>query len=141
MAEVLVALVRRGDTTREEYRDYYEDHHGPFAAEEIPHLEEYFVGFAADDDQPFDSVARLVFDSVEDAVAALESDEIEPVLEDAATIADLDEMVVFVAGDVVEFEVEEEEEDEEDEEEEDEGEGRGRGRGPREDEAEDEDDE
>lgn len=73
MLKVLVVLQRKEGTSREEFRRYWSDIHGPIGMR-MPKVQRYVQNHVLADGAPFDGVAEMWFDSPVDMQAAFTSD-------------------------------------------------------------------
>ena len=73
MTKVIVALVRKDGMSREEFRAYWRDVHGAIGAR-MPGVRKYVQNHVTNDGVPFDGLAEMWFDSMEDMQKAFTSE-------------------------------------------------------------------
>jgi uncharacterized protein (TIGR02118 family) len=99
----VVVCYRRPDWSREEFRRYFRDVHGPLA-EQIPGLRRYVQSFVQPEprrDPPWDAVVELWFDGREAMEAAWASDAGRRATDDNARCMDLERTRWAVVEEVV----------------------------------------
>lgn len=114
MIKMIFCLRRRADLTREEFQAYWFDRHAPLVAEVAPvlRIRKYVQSHSVDDPRiaapvaargtitaPYDGVAELYWDSIEDVAAAGDSkaarDAGRRLLEDEGRFIDLPNSPIF----------------------------------------------
>lgn len=73
MTKVLVLLTKKDGMSREDFRRYWREVHGPMG-ERMPGVRRYVQNHVLADGAPFDGVAELWFDSPADMQAAFTSE-------------------------------------------------------------------
>jgi uncharacterized protein (TIGR02118 family) len=74
MTKLVVLLTRRADLSRDEFRRYWREVHGPLGAK-MPGVRKYVQNHAVADGAPFDGFAEMWFDDTASMQAALASAE------------------------------------------------------------------
>jgi uncharacterized protein (TIGR02118 family) len=74
MTKLVVLLNKRADLSREEFRRYWREVHGPLGAK-MPGVRKYVQNHALADGAPFDGFAEMWFDDTAAMQAALASSE------------------------------------------------------------------
>ena len=72
MVKVMVFLTKRADMSRDEFRRYWRETHGPLGAA-MPGVRKYVQNHATADGTPFDGVAEMWFDDMAAMAAAFAS--------------------------------------------------------------------
>ena len=83
MTKVLVVLQKKADLSREEFRRYWRNVHGPIGAR-MPGVRRYVQNHVLADGAPFDGLAEIWFDSPEAMRAAFTSEAAQEAAHDAA---------------------------------------------------------
>ena len=74
MTKLMVFLTKRADLSREEFRRYWREVHGPLGAK-MPGVRRYVQNHGIADGAPFDGVAEMWFDDMAALQAAFASPE------------------------------------------------------------------
>ncbi len=74
MTKIVVFLNKRPDMSRDEFRRYWREVHGPLGAK-MPGVRKYMQNHAIADGAPFDGFAEMWFDNTASMQAALASPE------------------------------------------------------------------
>ncbi len=74
MTKLIVFLTKRADLTRDEFRRYWREVHGPLGAM-MPGVRKYVQNHTTSDGAPFDGVAEMWFDDTAAMQAAFASPE------------------------------------------------------------------
>ncbi len=74
MTKLIVFLTKRADLTRDEFRRYWREIHGPLGAK-MPGVRKYVQNHATADGAPFDGIAEMWFDDTAAMQAAFASPE------------------------------------------------------------------
>ena len=74
MTKIVVFLNKRPDMSRDEFRRYWREVHGPLGAK-MPGVRKYMQNHAIADGAPFDGFAEMRFDNTASMQAALASPE------------------------------------------------------------------
>ena len=93
MTKVVVLLYRRPDLTREAFRVYWRDVHGPLGAA-MPGIRRYVQNRPAMENAPFDGMAEMWFDSTEAMQIAFTSPEAAKAAADVPNFLDRTEIVL-----------------------------------------------
>ena len=102
MTKAIFTLYRRADMTGDEFREYWQNTHGPIAAK-MPGLKKYVQNHALTTEEgepPVAGVAEVYFDSVEALQDALASPEGEAALADLQNFTDADATVTVIVDEV-----------------------------------------
>jgi uncharacterized protein (TIGR02118 family) len=83
MVKVLIVLTRRTDMSRDDFRRYWRDVHGPIGAS-MPGVRRYVQNHATLDGAPFDGLAEMWFDTAEDMQRAFTSPQAQEAAADTA---------------------------------------------------------
>lgn len=103
MIKMLILIPRRADMSYTEFREYYEDTHGPLSSD-LPNLRKYVIDFPTDPERtPYDAVAELYFDSMADLRAAFDSDVGEKVQADAANFIDSEDRRTMIVEESIQL--------------------------------------
>ena len=73
MNKVIVLLTKKDGMTREDFRHYWREVHGPMGAR-MPGVRRYVQNHALADGAPYDGIAEMWFDSPADMQAAFTSE-------------------------------------------------------------------
>jgi uncharacterized protein (TIGR02118 family) len=93
MTKVLIFLTKRKGMSRDDFRRYWRDVHGPLGAA-MPGVRKYVQNHALADGTPFDGVAEMWFDSPEAMGAAFSSPEAAKAAADVPNLLDGTQMMV-----------------------------------------------
>ncbi len=83
MTKVLVVLTKKPDLSRDEFRRYWREVHGPMGAR-MPGVRKYVQNHVLADGAPFDGVAEMWFESPETMRVAFTSEAAQEAARDAA---------------------------------------------------------
>lgn len=89
MLKVVITLVRREEMTHEEFLAYWREEHAPLA-EQLPNLRRYTMSEPVAEDTPFDGIAQLYYDDMDDFRKSMESEAAERVSDDSENYTDPD---------------------------------------------------
>ncbi len=93
MTKLVVLLHKRADLSREEFRRYWREVHGPLGAK-MPGVRKYIQNHALADGAPFDGFAEMWFDDTASMHAALASPESAVAGADAQNLAEKTQLMV-----------------------------------------------
>ena len=93
MTKLIVLLTKRGDLSREEFRRYWREVHGPLGSK-MPGVRKYIQNHATADGAPFDGVAEMWFDDAASMQAAFTSPEAAAAAADAPNFAAATQLVI-----------------------------------------------
>lgn len=100
MFKATVCLTCKENTSREEFREYYENSHAPHV-DDVPGIRKYTLAFIESDDSPYDSVAELYFDDEAAYDRAMSSDLMAKIVADVDNFANADEMLLVTGEESV----------------------------------------
>lgn len=83
MTKMIVVLNRKQDMSRDDFRAYWRDVHGPIGAR-MPGVRKYVQNHVLADGAPFDGIAEMWFDSLADIQAAFTSEAAQEAARDVA---------------------------------------------------------
>lgn len=94
MYKVVALLTRRDDISRDEFITYWEEEHVPKVLE-LPNVRKYTIAPALSSDAPYDGIAELYYDSVDDIREGDGTETMDEIKEDESEF--VEDAVFFVA--------------------------------------------
>lgn len=93
MIKVIVLLTKKEGMSRDDFRRYWREVHGPMGGR-MPGVRRYIQNHVVADGAPYDGIAELWFDSPADMQAAFTSEAAQEAARDAANFLDGQQVII-----------------------------------------------